>query len=277
MLISSRSHPAGPADLGRTLLAHRGLIGQLVRQEIAGRYRGSVLGMAWSFVTPVLMLLIYTFVFSVVFQSRWGGLEQAGRAAFAVVLFAGMTVFALFSDVIVRAPTLVIANTNYVKRVMFPLEILPVVHMGTALFHFLVAMVAWFLSAWWVLGSVPWTAVLLPIVIVPLILGTLGIAWLLASLGVFLRDLAQTIGLVVTAMLFLTPIFYPLDAIPERYRPWIRINPLTTVIEQSRELLILGRVPPMLEVAVCWVAALAIAWLGFAWFQKTRKGFADVV
>ncbi|MFC0676864.1 ABC transporter permease [Lysobacter korlensis] len=277
MIQESSAPPAGLGHLVGSLHQHRQLIAQLTRQEIVGRYRGSMLGMLWSLVTPILMLLIYTFVFSVVFGARWSGLEQGGKAGFAVVLFAGMAVFNVFSDVVVRAPTLVMANTNYVKRVVFPLEILPVVQMGNALFHFLISLLAWLVAAWWILGGVPATALLLPVVIGPLILGTLGVAWLLASLGVFVRDIAQTVGLLVTAMLFLTPIFYPLEAIPVEYRDLIRLNPLTHVVVQARDVLIEGSLPGAGTLALHWGAGLAVLWLGFAWFQKTRKGFADVV
>jgi lipopolysaccharide transport system permease protein len=277
MLQKSSAPPAGLDRLVVSLRDHRQLITQLIRQEIVGRYRGSMLGMLWSLVTPVLMLLIYTFVFSVVFGARWSGLEQGGKAGFAVVLFAGMAVFNVFSDVVVRAPLLVMANTNYVKRVVFPLEILPVVQMGNALFHFVISLLAWLVAAWWILGSVPVTALLLPLVMGPLVLGTLGVAWVLASLGVFVRDIAQTVGLLVTATLFLTPIFYPLNAIPAEYRGFIQLNPLTHVVVQARAVLIEGELPGAGALVLHWGAGLAVLWLGFAWFQKTRKGFADVV
>ncbi|GHE41217.1 ABC transporter permease [Vulcaniibacterium thermophilum] len=277
MSTATMSFEAGLPCLLASLRRNRDLIRQLVRQEIVGRYRGSFMGVAWSLLTPVLMLLIYTFVFSVVFGARWGGLPQGGKAAFAVVLFAGMAVFNVFSEVVVRAPNLVVANANYVKRVVFPLEVLPIVQMGNALFHFAVNMAAWLVAAWVVLGTVPWTAWLLPVVLGPLILGTLGIAWLLASLGVFVRDMAQTVGLLVTALLFLTPIFYPLEAIPEDFRPWLALNPLAHVVEQARALLIGGTVPALRELALSWGLGVLVMWLGFAWFQKTRKGFADVL
>lgn len=277
MLTVSMPHRVGPLYLLASLRRNRDLIWQLVRQEIVGRYRGSFMGVAWSLLTPVLMLLIYTFVFSVVFGARWGGLPQGGKAAFAVVLFVGMAVFNVFSDVVVRAPTLVVANANYVKRVVFPLEVLPVVQMGNALFHFAVNLSAWLVAAFLVLGAVPWTAWLLPVVLGPLVLGTLGVAWLLASLGVFVRDMAQTVGLLVTALLFLTPIFYPMEAIPPDYRPLLRLNPLAHVVEQARGLLIGGAVPGARDLALSWGTGLLVMWLGFAWFQKTRKGFADVL
>lgn len=277
MIVQSRSFPASLTQLVASYFGNRELIRQLTHQEIVGRYRGSLLGIAWSLVTPVLMLLIYTFVFSVVFGARWGEIGNGSKAAFAVVLFAGMAVFSLFSDVVVRAPTLVMANTNYVKRVVFPLEILPIVQMGNALFHFAVNMIAWLVAAWWVLGSVPWTAFLLPLVLGPLLLGTLGLAWLLASLGVFVRDMAQTVGLFVTALMFMTPIFYPAMAIPEKYRWLIDLNPLAQVVEQSRAVMIAGSVPSGAWFITAWAIGLALHWLGFAWFQKTRRGFADVL
>lgn len=263
--------------MSRSLAKHRELIGQLVRQEVVGRYRGSLLGMAWSFVTPLLMLLIYTFVFSIVFGARWGEALVGGRAAFAVVLFAGMTVFSLFSEVVIRAPTLVVANASYVKRVVFPLEVLPVVTMGAALFHFAVAMLAWGIAALAVLHRIPWTAVLLPVVVAPLMIGTLGVAWMLASLGVFLRDISQSIGLLVTALLFLTPIFYPVKAIPPEYRWVVMLNPLAVIVDQARQVLIFGTVPSAASLVGSWVLAFAVAAAGFAWFQKTRSGFNDVL
>lgn len=275
--MTTRIHPGGLGSLLSSIHAHRELIRQLIRQEVVGRYRGSLLGVAWSFVIPIVMLLIYTFVFSVVFRARWSGLEEGGKAAFAIVLFAGMAVFNIFSDVVIRAPTLIVANANYVKRVVFPLEILPIVQMGSALFHFAVSLLAWTIAAWFVLGGVPVTALLLPLIVGPLVLGTLGVAWAIASLGVFLRDLAQSTGLMVTAMLFLTPIFYPEDVIPQEYRILLWINPLAHVVEQVRAVLIHGQVPALLGIVSSWVVGTGILWGGYAWFQKTRKGFADVL
>lgn len=273
----SNQYSAAPSTLLTSLWRHRDLIGQLSRQEITGRYRGSLLGMGWSFVTPLLMLLIYTFVFSVVFGARWAGLEKQGKAAFAIVLFLGMSVFSIFSEVIVRSPRLVVANSNYVKRVVFPLEILPVIQLANALFHFLVGIVAWLIAAWWVLGRLPPTIMFLPFVIAPMLLGTLGLSWLLSSLGVFVRDLDQTISLLVTATLFLTPIFYPLESIPKEYRVFVMMNPLAHVVEQARAVMIDGRLPAATEVIMSWVVGLLLLVVGYAWFQKTREGFADVL
>jgi lipopolysaccharide transport system permease protein len=249
----------------------------MTRREVMGRYKGSVMGLAWSFFNPVFMLVVYTFVFSVIFKSRWGVGGEESKTQFAVVLFVGMIVHGLFAEVLNRAPGLILSNVNFVKKVVFPLEILPVIAMGATLFHSLISLGV--LLAAFVLfnGYLHWTAVLAPLVLLPLVTLTLGLAWMLASLGVFLRDVGQTIGIFTMVMLFLSPVFYPVTALPEEFRPWLMANPLTFIIEQAREVLILGRLPNWMGLGSYTLVATAIAWAGYAWFQKTRKGFADVL
>lgn len=241
-----------------------------------GRYRGSVLGLFWSFFNPVLMLTIYTFVFSVVFKARWG-LGGESRFEFALILFCGLIVFNLFAESITRAPSLIVGNVNYVKKVVFPLEILPLVSMGAALFHGTVSLGVLLVFYVLVSASLHWTIIFTPLVILPLLLTTLGMSWFLASLGVFIRDVAQTIGLLVTVLMFLSPIFYPVASLPEKYRIFIYMNPLTVIIEQMRDVLIWGKLPSWSGWCVMMVVGIATAWLGLVWFQKTRKGFADVL
>lgn len=264
-------------SLSKSLLQHRELILQMVKREVVGRYKGSVMGMLWSFINPVLMLAVYTFVFSVVFRAKWGVGSEGSKTEFAVVLFAGLIVHALFAEVLNRAPSLILTNVNYVKKVVFPLEILPVVIMGAALFHGLVSLGV-LLGAFALLnGFLHWTALLIPLVLLPLVFVTLGFAWLLASLGVYLRDVGQTIGIVTTVMLFLAPVFYPMSALPEKYHVYLLANPLTFIIEQARQVLIFGQFPNWSGLAVYGVTSFLVAWSGFWWFQKTRKGFADVI
>jgi len=272
------THASSPGALLGSVSAHRQLIAQMVRREVVGRYRGSALGLAWSFFNPVLMLAIYTLVFSGIFKARWNlSGEPEGTGQFAIVMFVGMIVLNLFVEVLNRSPTLILSNPNFVKKVVFPLEILPVVTMGAALFHMLVSVGVLVVAILLVHGTLPWTALLLPVVVVPLVLLALGVSWALASLGVYLRDVAQGVGLVSSALMFLSPIFYPLAAVPERFRPLIAANPLTFIIEQARRLLITGQLPDWSGLAVFTALTAAVAWLGFAWFQKTRKGFADVI
>ena len=264
--------------LAQILWRNRQLIIQMIKREVAGRYKGSVLGLAWSFFNPIFMLVVYTFVFSEIFKSRWGGVGgDDSKTQFALVLFAGMIVLSLFSEVLNRAPSLILGNVNYVKKVVFPLEILPVIAIGAALFHSLISLCVLLAAFVFFNGYMQWTAIFTPLVLLPLVILATGFAWMLASLGVFLRDVGQTIGIITTVLMFLSPVFYPVSAVPERFQSFILANPLTFIIEQAREVLIWGHLPNWLGLSAYTLAAILIAWSGYAWFQKTRKGFADVL
>lgn len=271
-----REFSARPSEMFATMWRHRHLIYTSAKREVVGRYRGSVLGLVWSFFNPILMLAVYTFVFSEVFNARWSA-GSTSKTEFALVLFAGLIIFNLFSECANRAPALMLMNQNYVKRVVFPLEVLPVVGLLAALYHTAVSLAVW-IGAYVVIYGVPHaTILLLPLIFVPFCLFIMGVSWLLASLGVFLRDVTQFIGIITMVLLFMSPIFYPASAVPEYYRPFLYINPLTSIIELARELLFWGRVPNATLLGVWWLVAPLVAWLGFVWFQKTRKGFADVL
>ena len=274
------AHPTSMAAMLRSLWGNRVLISQMSRREVIGRYKGSVMGLLWSFLNPLFMLVVYTFFFSVVFKSRWAaapaGTEES-KTLFAVLLFVGMIVHSLFAEVLNRAPNLILGNVNYVKKVVFPLEVLPVISMGTALFHSLVSICVLLLVFFINNGYLHWTLVFLPFILLPLVIFTVGLAWILASFGVFVRDVGQSIGLGTTVMLFLSPVFYPVSALPEPMRPWMLANPLTFIIEQARAVLIWGQLPNLSGLLLYTLVASFVAWLGYAWFQKTRKGFADVL
>jgi lipopolysaccharide transport system permease protein len=268
----------------------RDLTFALIRREIVGRYRASMLGILWSMLTPLLMLAVYTFVFGIVFRARWVDAAGAGGSAettvgaappttvgFAIVLFSGLIVFQLFAEVINRAPMLVMANANYVKKVVFPLQILPVVALGSALFHAAVSATVLFAFMLFVRGAIPPTALLWPLVLAPFCLLILGLAWFLAALGVYYRDIGQFLGTLLTALMFLSPIFFPLSALPEWLRFWVTLNPVSLPVEQTRDVLIFGRLPDFLGLGVYAAIGLAVAAIGYMWFQKTRKGFADVM
>jgi lipopolysaccharide transport system permease protein len=271
------SAPVSPAALARSLWRNRQLIMQMITREVIGRYRGSVAGLAWSFFTPLMMLAVYTFVFSVVFKARWADGGETSNTGFAVVMFAGMIVHGLFAETLNRAPGLMLANVNYVKKVVFPLEILPVVATGAALFHAGISLGVLLCACALYKGYVHWSALLAPLVFLPLAILSLGFAWALASLGVFLRDVGQVIGLVTTVMLFLSPVFYPMSAVPEAFRPVIMANPLTFIMGEARAVLVWGRLPDWPGLCTYTLTAAVVAWAGYAWFQKTRKGFADVL
>jgi len=270
-------HPTSVAAIFASLSKNRALILALSKREVIGRYRGSVMGIAWSFFNPILMLTVYTFVFGVVFQSRWGGPQEESKINFSIVLFVGMIVHGLFSECVNRAPLLILSNVNYVKKVIFPLEILPIVAMGSTLFHSFVSTCILLIALLISQGDFPLTAVYFPIIILPLIIGTMGVAWFLASIGVFFRDVAQTTGIITTVLMFLSPIFYPASSLPAPYQTFLYLNPLTFIIEESRGALIFGRAPNWLELFLYFCISVLIAGAGFSWFQKTRKGFADVL
>lgn len=260
-----------------SLWRHRQLVWQMSKREVLGRYRGSMVGLAWSFFNPIFMLLVYTFVFSVVFEARWGQNVAGGRGSFAVILFAGLVVHSLFAECVNRAPTLVLNNASYVKKVVFPLEILPWTTLISASFHAAISILVLLVAEVALMGGIPWTVLLLPVVLAPFIISIMGISWLLASLGVYLRDVAQITGVITTVLLFMSPVFYPLSRLPEQFQAWLLLNPLTFIIEQTRQVLVFGNLPDWGGLLVYSAAACLLAWLGFAWFQKSRGGFADVL
>lgn len=271
-----RTPSAEPIRLVASLWTNRSLISQMTKREVIGRYRGSVMGLAWSFFNPVLMLAVYTFVFSEIFSARWVGVDTS-KGGFAILLFVGMIVHGLFAECANRAPSLVMSNSNYVKKVVFPLEILPVITLGSALFHSCISLVVLVIAQLLITHTLFWTALLFPLILVPLILGTLGISWFLASLGVYLRDVGHVITVLTTVLLFLSPVLYPVAALPEVYRPWLQMNPLTYIIEESRSVLLFGNLPHWDSLGIAIAIGAVIAAMGFWFFQKTRKGFADVI
>jgi len=255
------------------------LIARMTRREVAARYRGSIIGLAWSFVNPVLLLFVYTFVFTIVFKARWGESQfgVVNDGGFAIMIFAGMIVHSLFSECFIRSPGLITGNANFVKRVVFPLEVLSWVAIGSAAFHAAVSLLVLLVGQLLLMGSIPSTAILVPLVYLPLMILTLGLSWFVSASGVYFRDLSQVSGFISTVLMFLSPVFYPLSSIPESYRWAFYLNPLTFIIEASRGLLLFGQLPSAPGLAVYYAVSLGVAWLGFAWFQKTRRGFADVL
>jgi lipopolysaccharide transport system permease protein len=267
----------GLVELIASSWRHRQLTASLAKREVVGRYRGSLIGIAWSFFNPLLMLAVYTFVFSVVFKARWGvDLEQA-PGGFALILFVGIIVHSILAECLGKAPALVLGNANYVKRVIFPLEVLPWVTLASALFHALISTVVLLVVRALLVHSIPWTAVFFPLVIAPYALLLLGLTSLLAAIGVYVRDIAQIVGIVTAALMFLAPVFYPITAIPAPYRWMLYLNPVTWVVEQSRAVLIAGQMPDWAGFGVYSLVAIAVAWFGFWCFQRARTGFADVL
>lgn len=272
-----KAHPISPLAILRSVRRNRGLVFALAEREVLGRYRGSVLGLAWSFFHPLLMLAIYTFVFSVVFEIRWPG-GSGSKEEFALLLFSALITFNIFAECVNRAPTLVLGNATYATKIIFPLEILPLVTLLPALFHAAIGLVVWILFYAVSQSALPPLTILLyPVVLLPLALLSLGLGWFLGSLGVYLRDVAQVTSVCTTMLMFLSPIFYSIQAVPAQFQAAMRANPLTTVVEQGRDVMMWGRLPDWADWSAVTLASMVVAALGFAWFQKTRKGFADVL
>jgi lipopolysaccharide transport system permease protein len=272
----SKPRKLGPLEMLRGSLRYRELVSMLIRREVMGRYRGSLLGLAWSFFHPLLMLSVFTVFFSVIFKARWGA-GGSSTAEFAANVFVGLILHGFLAECVNRAPSVIIANVNFVKKVLFPLETLPIVVLGAALFHLAISFIVLLLMLPFLGMQLHWTAALLPLVVLPLALIVLGVSWVLAALGVFARDVAQVTAVLSSVLLFASPVFFPTSALPDRLQLLLRLNPLTYPIEQARAMVLDGSAVDARALAVYWTVALVIAWLGFAFFQRSRDGFADVV
>jgi len=265
-----------PTGIISSLIRHQSLILQLSKREISSRYRGSVMGFFWTLLNPLLMLSIYTLIFGYVFKARWGEMNL-GDGGFALTLFCGLIVHSMFAECITRSPVLITSNVNFVKKVVFPIEILPWVTVYAAFFHTLMSLLVLMAFSLIVNGSIPVTALWLPVIFFPYILFLVGCLWLFSALGVFLSDIKQVVGLLTTALLFLSPVFYPISALPESMQSLIYLNPLTLIIEQGREIFLWGNAPNFKLLLIYSLISLGIAIIGFVWFQKSRRGFADVL
>jgi len=266
-----------PSVMAKSLYRHRTLIRQIGRRDAVSKYKGSYLGIVWSLITPLLMLLVYAFVFSVIFKSRWGVSKDESHVSFALTLFCGLLAFNVFAEVVSRAPTLVVGNPSFVKKVVFPLEILPVAALFTATVNMLpgaaVLLIAW-IAAY---RSVSVTIWLAPLMLLPLFLLSLGAGWFLASLGVFIRDIAHPVTVFVQVLLFMSGIFYPISALPPRFQHLMLFNPLVSIIENIRRTALWSQWPVWRWWVVTTVASFVVMQLAYYWFVRSKKAFADVM
>ncbi|KKW49655.1 ABC transporter permease [Pantoea ananatis] len=257
--------------------AHRQLIYQMTKREITSRYRGSALGMLWSFINPLLMLIVYTFVFSVVFKAKWPGTAEESKSQFAIILFAGMIIHAFYCEVLNLSSGNIVGNSNYVKKVVFPLEILTLITCFAALFNMFISTVVLFLINIILGDALHWTMILTPVVVLPLFILAVGTGWLVSALGVYIRDISQFMGVLTSLLLFLSPVFFSLNSLPAEFRGVIELNPLTFIIEQFRKVFIFGEWPDFLGIAIYTVVSLIFTFISYRIFNKLRKGFADVL
>lgn len=261
----------------RDIWRHRQLVKKLLKRDFVERYRGSYFGMLWSFFVPFLSLMVFTFFFGVVFKSRWGRGGQESITEFAIILFVGLTIYNFVAECITRSPGLILSRQSYVKNVVFPLEILPVVLVASAAINLVIGIAVVILLEVSIFHVLHWTGIFFPFVVLPLLLLGLGVSWFLASLGVYLRDTQHIVLPLAQLLMFLSPVFYPLGALPDFLQPWMVLNPLAVVMEQAREVLIFGRIPAFGPYCAVLVFSLIVSLLGGYWFVRTRKGFADVI
>jgi len=259
----------------RSFYTNRSLLRSLVIRDIQTRYRGTMLGFLWAVIYPLMMLAVYAFVFGGVFNARWG--SGSGMKEFVLMLYCGLIVHAVFSETLTRSPSSILSNPSYVKKVVFPLELLTVSHLAAAVFNALIGLGLLCLFLLIQYQSIPLTALYVPLVFAPLLVLTIGLAWFLAAIGVFFRDVGQMIGVIMSVLLFLSPVFYPASSAPALAQRLIYLNPLTYPIEELRAVLIVGNQPDW----PCWFAYLAVSVvvaIGSLWiFQKSRPAFADVI
>jgi len=266
-----------PLGMVRGLWRQRSLIAQLTRREIRSRYRGSYLGVLWALLTPLATLLVYTFVFAVLFKARWGDRQSQGVVDFALTAFTGMTAFQVLSENLNRAPGLVVGRVNYVKRVVFPLEVLPISVLGASVFHSLIGLALVLIGQIVTVGQLHPTLIYLPLLYLPLVGFSLGLGWTLASLGVFVRDVGNFVGIATQLLFFVTPILYPVSVVPERLRPALTLNPISWVIEDFRRVILWGEQPAWDALAIVTALSIVVLLAGYVWFMKTKPGFADVI
>ena len=273
---SGRIYSAGFFDIFRPLFTHFDLIFQLSRRGIQSRYRGSVLGMFWSLLTPLLMLLIYSFVFSIVFKAKWNhpGAEDAN---FGIILFSGMIIHALFSEPMVLSASSITGSAQYVKKVVFPLEVMAwstiVVTSFQALISFVILIVFMLVTGM----QIHATLLLFPVIVLPMLIFSVGVSWLLSSLTVFVRDIGQLVGILATVLLFISPVFYSIDRLPTHLQTIIYLNPISFIVDQMRSISIYGEMPDWIGLGYYSLVSLAVAWFGLIVFQRLRVGFADVL
>ncbi len=254
---------------------HRVLVKQFTIRDVNLRYKGSFLGIVWSFITPILMLIVYTFVFSEIFEAKWD-VGSDNKIEFALIVFCGLAVYNLFAETMTRSPGLILSNVNYVKKVVFPLEILPLSVMLSAFINLLISFIVLFAGIL-VFHEFHYTSLLFIVVLLPYILFVAGLSWIFSALGVYLRDVGQVIVVVVQALMLLSPIFYPVTAFPEDLQLLYHLNPIGIVIEEMRRVVIFGQLPNWNFVLGELVFSLLVYMIGYKCFKKAKKGFADVV
>ena len=257
------------------VLRHHGLFIELTRREFSSRYQASFGGIFWSFAQPLFLLTIYTVAFGVILKARWG--FAGGTLDYAFMLFAGLIVFNAFSEVLNKSSTLILSNSNFVKKLIFPIELLPAVTTAVALIHAVIGVAIWVVCYAIFIGTPKLALMMIPSIFICMVPLLLGFSWLIASIGVFIRDSSHIVGMLTHALLFLTPIFYSIDAAPSALHKILLLNPLTFLIEQVRLVLYFGQMPALKGLATYFILASVFSFLCCCVFKRLRPSFADNV
>lgn len=261
----------------RALSRKLDLLLNLAARDFKLRYRESVLGTIWAVLYPVVVLAVYTLVFSTIFSARWGGQPVVNKVDYAVLLFIGLIVYGIFAETVARAPTAILSNPGFVKKVVFPLEVLPGVVLLSTIYRAAMECVALFIFFCFSSFSFHIEALLFPLILAPFVVLVFGLALIFSSLGVFLRDFDQFAALLARLMMYMLPVLYPVTIFPQTVRTLIESNPMAVFIEQIRGLVIFGQMPEWKQFGIACMWSLLTLAIGSFWFQKTRKGFSDVI
>jgi lipopolysaccharide transport system permease protein len=249
----------------------------MIKREISTKYKGSFFGILWSLLTPLLLLVVYTICFSYIFKTRWGVVGGEPQSSYSLILFVGLIVHAFFSEIFTRSPSLILGYAHIIKKTPFPIDILGWVTIGVALFQVFISTLVLLAINIFIYHQCSWTILMFPFILLPFSAFLLGICWFLSSIGVYVRDLGQFINLLMTVLMFLSPVFFPLSAIPEPYRTLALVNPLTLIIEESRNSLLYATLPNIKSLVIYFVMGLCIMKLGHYFLIRMKKGFCDVM
>ncbi|EEW11828.1 ABC-transporter permease [Vibrio mimicus SX-4] len=260
----------------KEFLDNKTLLKQLMIRDFTSRYKSGALGLAWAMINPLLMLGLYSFVFVAVFKMRWGVNDTSGHN-FVLLLFTGILVHGLFSEFVVRAPNLITSNPSYVKKVVFPLELIPLTPILGAIVNFCLGLTLVLIMQFWINEEFSLYVLLIPIIILPFIILLIGVSYIFSSLGVYFRDLSQISGLISTIAIFASPVLFPMENVPDAYRNLLYLNPITLVVEQLREVIVLGQLPNLVNLTIYSGISIAILIVGIFWFKIVKKGFSDVL
>lgn len=268
---------ANPLKMFRHLFSYRDMIRQFAWREVVGRYKGTYLGLLWSLLNPLLTLAVYTVVFGVILKAKFVPAAEAGTEQFALALFCGIIIYNVFSVCASKAPSAIYENPSLVKKVVFPLEILPVAMLAASIVNAGFGL-AILIPALLILSpNVSSTIYMFPLVLLPLCALSLGVAWFLASIGVFIRDVGQAIVILLQLLFFVSPVLYPLSAAPGVFQTLLRLNPLTTILEDARRTLMWGQPIEWGWWLAVTIVSLVLMQLGYVWFMKSKRVFADII